>query len=575
MPRTKKKLKQLHWEKVDDVENSLWSEMDISQFAEQFKEKGIFDNIEDLFAAFEAKMNPKTSKVAIEKKSFLNTQTKQEFNICLQSLHKDSDMEVVLKILHCSSEVMTKPKIMELLAKAELCEIPNTLGKNLEPYSTEWNSKGVVSRPDKDPNELARPDRIYLETFYNLNHYWRSRMRVLNIITSFKEDYGLLNEQLDKVEAASSSIEESGSLKQLFEVILLLGNYMNSDNKKAFGFRLSTLQRLNFLKNQNNSLSFLQFLEKVVRRDFPAIQRFLQDLQPVKHASKISIEHLDKDCVSLISSVNNIDSSLSTGNLSNPGSFHPEDRFLKIVYRELPEMRRSVEKLENKKLIIMERFNGVMKYFKEDPDADEFARNSFFKKFSDFIASYERVSVENVAMEEVQKKVEEAERAQEANQRRKEERLNNVNIDLEKSIEKLKNSGLPEKRNRLKELIITSLQSASAHDDAAEPPSPLAAVQAHDAAGDDHSEPDGQDTRRSSSAGATAPPADFDGYRIADDGSVVSLKPGVAGDSGSTINTETESVDSGLPDMLSERLKRRLLQGSRTGSEWSFSVPEP
>lgn len=527
--------------------------MDISQFAEQFKQKGIFDNMEDLFAAFEAKMNPKTSKVAIEKKSFLSTQIKQEFNICLQSLHKDSDMEVVMKILHCSVEVMSKPKIMELLGKPDLCEIPNTLGKNLEPYSTEWDSKGIVSRPDKDPGELARPDRIYLETFYNLNHYWRSRMRVLNIITSFKEDFSLMNAQLDRVEAASNCVEESSSLKQLFEVILLLGNYMNSDNKKAFGFRLSTLQRLNFLKNQNNSLSFLQFLEKTVRRDFPEIQQFLNDLRPVKYASKISIEHLDKDCTTLIASVNNIDSSLSTGNLSNPGSFHPEDRFLKIVYRELPDMRRNVDKLENKKLIIMERFNNVMKYFKEDPEADEFARNSFFKKFADFIESYEKVSKENVAMEEVQKKVEEAERVKEEHQKQKEERLNSVNIDLEKSIEMLKNSGLPEKRNRLKELIITSIQSASVADE-----------------GESEEVLDTEVASNNTSNPLFAIPSSSpvgENELVSVDGSV-----GAGGDSQS--NTEVESVDSGLPDMLSDRLKRRLLQGSRTGSEWSFSVPE-
>lgn len=565
LPRTKKKLKQLHWDKVDDVDNSLWSEMDISLFAEQFKEKGIFDNMEDLFAAFEAKMNPKNSKETIEKKSFLSQSNKQEFNICLQSLHNDSDMEVVNKILHCSIDIMSKPKIMELLAKPDLCEIPNILGKNLEPYSTEWNSKGIVSRPDKDPNELARPDRIYVETFYNLNHYWRARMRVLNIITSFKEDFSILNEQLDKVEIASNCVEESSSLKMLFEIILLLGNYMNSDNKKAFGFRLSTLQRLNFLKNQNNSMSFLQFLEKIVRQDFPEVKEFIKDLEPVKYASKISIEHLEKDCISLISSVKNIDSSLSTGNLSNPGSFHPEDRFLKIVYRELPDMRRNVEKLENKKLIILERFNEVMKYFKEDPDADEFARNSFFRKFSEFVESYQRVGKENIAAEELQKKVEDAERIKVENDKRKEERMNSANVDLEKSIEMLKNSGLPEKRNRLKELIVTSIQSAS-HTDLAneigENEEGSNDSNGNGVALDDDDENDKDDIME-----------DFEKCEEGVDGDAVTVDTG-SSIGGFTVDEEGSVVDSfdisgvedGLPEMLSERLKRRLMLGRQQQS---------
>jgi cytokinesis protein len=526
--------------------------MDISEFAEKFKEKGIFDNMEDLFAAFEAKMNPKNTKVALEKKSFLGQQHKQEFNICLQPLHKDSDMEVVLKILRCSPEIMNKPKIMELLGKPELCEIPNTLGKNLEPYSTEWNSKGAISKPDKDPEELARADRIYLETIYNLNHYWRSRMRVLNIITTFKEDYEIVNRQLDLVEEASRRIEESDSLKSLFEVILLLGNYMNSDNKKAFGFRLSTLQRLNFLKNQSNSMSFLQFMEKLVRKDFPEIQRFVEDLQPAKNASKISIEHLDKDSVGLIMSVSNIDSSLSSGNLSNPGIFHPEDKFLKVVFRELPEMRRSAEKLENKKLIVLERFNNVMKYFKEDPDADEFARNTFFKKFADFVDSYEKISKENIAQEDVQRRMEEAERVNEENQKRKEERIHNANIDLEKSIDMLKKSGLPERRNRLKELIVTSINSATA--------SSASIEGAEEEIGNGiTATADTSTTAESTEAGVIGAESDaLKNYEIEFD-DVISA-------TGVDVNLHVEDIDAGLPDMLSERLKKRLREGSRRNS---------
>lgn len=551
LPRTKKKLKQLHWEKIDDIENSLWSDMNIEQFAEVFREKGIFDNIEDLFAAFEAKMNPKTIKADVEKKSFLSAQHRQEFNICLQPLNKDSDMEIVTKILHCSQEILQRQKIMELLAKPELCEISNTLGKNLEPYSTEWNSKGIISKPDKDPNELARPDRIYVETFYNLNHYWRSRMRVLNVITSFKEDYQLLNKQLDLVEEATRSIESSESLKMLFEIILLLGNYMNTDNKKAFGFRLSTLQRLSFLKNHNNSMSFLQFLEKIVRKDFPEVQKFVNDLKAVKGASNISIEHLEKDCVSLISSVNNIDTSLTTGNLSNPGLFHPEDRFLKIVYREMPAMRREVNNLDNKKLIVLERFNTIMKYFKEDPDADEFARNSFFKKFSDFLESYSKISVENIQSEALQKKVEEAERIRETTKRKRDEKITGANIDLEKSIDKLKNSGLPERRNRLKELIVTSIHSASA--------SRNEGAEDNEVKGIVHVNHESESLNQnlddlSSPAGSL-----LEGYRIEADGSLVSLN----GDDG-TLELDENAV-------LSERLKKRLQQGRRASSGTQIS----
>lgn len=586
LPRTKKKLKQLHWEKVDDIDDSLWSEMDISVFAEQFKERGIFDNMEDLFAAFEAKMNPKNSKLAVEKKSFLSTQNKQEFNICFQPLNRFTDMEIVLKILHCSDDILDKPKIMELLGKPELCQIPNNLIKNFEPYSTEWNSKGIVSKPSKDPEELARADRLYVETVYNLNKYWRARMRVLSVITSFKEDYELINNQMNKVNIATEGLENSNSLKKLFEIILLLGNYMNSDNKKAFGFRLSTLQRLNFLKNQNNSMSFLQFLEKIIRKDFPDVQKFIEDLKPASNASKISIEHLEKDCNSLISSVNNIELSLATGNLSDPMIFHPEDRFLNIVNKKLTHMKIQVDKLDNKKVIIFEKFNNLMKYFKEDPDSDEFIRDTFFKKFSDFLESYEKVSKENITNEDIEKKSIEAQRIRDENKKKKEDNLLNANIDLEKSIEMLKNAGQPEKRNKLKQLIVNSLHNASnnkdkernENEDKNEGNSNKENVSINEinnideeVKGDNDDNDNKNNSQIPDSTEEINESFNLEGYRIGEDGSVISLNEkqnnnNTETDSNFSVGLNGEGENYDLPDMLSERLKKRLMQGSRNSS---------
>ncbi|GMG53517.1 unnamed protein product [Ambrosiozyma monospora] len=54
----------------------------------------------------------------------------------------------------------------------------------------------------------------------------------------------------------------------------------------------------------------------------------------------------------------------------------------------------------------MEKFDKMMKYFGEDPNADEFVRNSFFRKFSDFIESFEKVSKENKEFEERNRKYE-------------------------------------------------------------------------------------------------------------------------------------------------------------------------
>lgn len=465
LPRASKKLKQLHWEKIDDIDDSLWSDVNISDLAKKFQDRGIFDNIEDLFAQREAiRKAKKGSAEEKEKISFLDQHISHEFNICLQGFNKLDDEEIIKKILNCNLEVLEKPKVMEMLGKQELFDIPNKLGRSFEPYSTNWQLEDP-SKPDKDPNELARADRVYLELFYNLNHYWRSRMRALNTILSYQEDYNRFVSQLELIENALNSLENSEKLKEVFEVILLVGNYMNSDGKRAYGFRLSTLQRLSFLKDQKNTMSFLHFLESIVRTDFPELENFLDDLKPVKDASRISIEHLSKDCEGLISSIRNIDSSITEGNLSDSSKFHPADRFMRVVLKDLPMARTKAELLKDRVNITMEKFNDVMRYFKEDPEADEFVRNSFFKKFGDFADSYQKVRIENLETEKRNEKYELAKKMMEEKEKQRLQKSlgeggsdgSSANIDLEKSIEKLKNTGnQSEKRSRIKELLLSS-----------------------------------------------------------------------------------------------------------------------
>lgn len=399
LPRPKKKLKQLHWEKLEDTEDSFWVNMGSEDIAKQLLKNGVFDEIEVIFAAKEAKKIARRKKEEENKISFLKTDVSQQFGICLHSFATLTDMQVVIKILHCDDDVLNKPALLDFLSKPGLNEISINLTKNFDPYSTDWQS-GQISRPEKDPSELARADRIYLELIFNLHHYWRSRMRALNSMLNYERDYNDLVHKLEQIDTALDGLEKSDTLRRVFDIILIMGNYMNDTSKQALGFKLSSLQRLTFLKDQKNTFSFLHYVEKIVHKNYPDLETFVNDLKATFVASKISIQQLQKDCRLFVRTVKNIDSSLQNGNLSNPDKFHPEDRFLKVVLRRLPSARSKAALLDDRAKIVLERFDKVMRYFGEDPNADEFTRNSFFSKFSDFVKGFEKAAKENREMEE-------------------------------------------------------------------------------------------------------------------------------------------------------------------------------
>lgn len=414
-PRPKKKLKQLHWEKVDSTENSFWETAAAEKVASDLLDKGIFDELENIFAAKEIKKLASKKQGEAEKLSFLARDVSQQFSINLHMFSTLSDEQLVGKILRCDKSVLELPNVIEFLSKPELSEIPNGLARNLEPYRTNW-AKGFEKSPEKDPNELHRSDRIYLELFYNLQDYWQSRMRAIRVITSYEKEYNDLVHKLRLIDEATDNIQNSQHLRKVFDIILAVGNYMNDSSKQAQGFKLSTLQRLTFMKDDKNSITFLHYVEKIIRKAYPDEEKFLEEMSKCYDVAKVSVEQLANDAKDFTQSIKNVEASIDVGNLSDSSKFHPKDRVLTKVLPVLPEARRKGDLLSDQSKITITEFDKLMRYFGEDP-TDSFAKNSFFRKFVDFMNDYKKARRENLAREEEERAYEQRKKMMETPKR--------------------------------------------------------------------------------------------------------------------------------------------------------------
>lgn len=400
-PRPKKKLKQLHWEKFENGENnanSFWHESQLQNIASELMDKGVLDEIETIFAAKEIKKLATKKKEDVNKVTFLARDIAQQFGINLHSFNNLSDEEVVDKILRCDKETLTNPAILEFLGKDEITEVSNSLARNLEPYLTDYTSD-EISKPEKDPSELQRPDRLYLELIYNLQHYWKSRVRSLKTIANYEKDYEDLVTKLRALDEAVEKIKHSKELRSVFDIILAVGNYMNDTSKQAKGFKLSSLQRLGFVKDEKNSMSFLHYVEKTVRTLYPELMTFMEDLALCVPVAKFSIENISSDCREYGQAIKNVQSSIDIGNLSDVSKFHPKDRILKVVTPSLARAKKKADLLQDQANYTLKEFETLMKYFGEDPN-DSFVRNSFFSKFTSFLAEFKKAQRENLKREE-------------------------------------------------------------------------------------------------------------------------------------------------------------------------------
>ncbi|ORY07151.1 hypothetical protein BCR34DRAFT_518502 [Clohesyomyces aquaticus] len=403
--RPKKKLKALHWDKVDSPQTTVWavhaptSEEKEEKYRELSK-KGVLDEVEKLFLAKEIKAIGKKTSKKDEKKQVISRDLMQNFQISMAKYSSFSVEDVVNMIIHCDSKLLDDQVVMEFLQKADFCDIPDNTAKLMAPYSKDWTGPNPAeAKREMDPSELTREDQIYLFTAYELHHYWKSRMRALTLTRTYIAEYDEISTKLLEVSRVSDSLRSSSSLISVLGLILDIGNFMNDANKQANGFKLSTLSRLGMLKDDKNQSTFADLVERIVRNQYPGWQDFTEEIGGVITAQKINVEQLQSDAKKYIDNIKNIQMSLDAGNLSDPTKFHPEDKVAVIVQRHMKEARRKAEQLQVFLEDMQKMYEDIMAFYGEDPQ-DDSARRDFFAKLANFVQEWKKSKEKNTALED-------------------------------------------------------------------------------------------------------------------------------------------------------------------------------
>lgn len=319
-------------------------------------------------------------------------------------------------IIHCDKEVLDNSVVMDFLQKDDMCNISDNTSKLMAPYSKDWTGpEANKENREQDPAELTRQDQIYLQTAFELHHYWKSRMRALALTRSFESEYEEITEKIRQVANVSESLRDSVSLMNVLGLILDIGNYMNDANKQARGFKLSSLARLGMVKDDKNESTLADLVERIVRQQYPEWEDFANDISGVMTAQKINIEQLQQDAKRYIDNIRNIQMSLDSGNLSDPKKFHPQDRVSQVVQRCMKDARRKAEQMLLYVEEMMKSYNDIMVFYGEDP-TDENARRDFFAKLAHFVSDWKKSREKNVQLEETRKR-------NEVSMKRKNERL--------------------------------------------------------------------------------------------------------------------------------------------------------
>ena len=82
-------------------------------------------------------------------------------------------------------------------------------------------------------------------------------------------------------------------MKKILELILALGNYMNSSKKGAcYGFRLQSLDSLTITKSSDKKHNFVHYLADLVNKKYPELKTFSAELKFIDKAAQYSLENI-------------------------------------------------------------------------------------------------------------------------------------------------------------------------------------------------------------------------------------------------------------------------------------------
>ena len=143
----------------------------------------------------------------------------------------------------------------------------------------------------KDVEKLTEEDRL-MRQFAAVERFG-TKLQIMSFMTNFDENIKNVKPQVDTLSVASKSLRNSKKMKRILELILALGNYMNSNKKgPCYGFKLQSLDSLTITKTSDKKENLVHYLAKLVHEKFPELKDFASELKYLEKAVQLSMENI-------------------------------------------------------------------------------------------------------------------------------------------------------------------------------------------------------------------------------------------------------------------------------------------
>ncbi|XP_075407843.1 formin-like protein 3 isoform X3 [Tenrec ecaudatus] len=386
--KTKFRLPVFNWTalKPNQISGTVFSELDDEKILEDLD----LDKFEELFKT--KAQGPALDLICSKNK----TAQKAASKVTLLEANRAKNLAITLRKAGRSAE-----EICRAIHTFDLQTLPVDFVECLMrflPTEAEVKVLRQYERERQPLEELAAEDRFML--LFSKVERLTQRMAGMAFLGNFQDNLQMLTPQLNAIIAASASVKSSQKLKQMLEIILALGNYMNSSKRGAvYGFKLQSLDLLLDTKSTDRKMTLLHFIALTVQERYPELATFWHELHFVEKAAAVSLENVLLDVKELGRGMELIRRECSLHDNSVLRAF------LSTSEGKLDKLQRDAKTAE-------EAYNAVVRYFGESPKTTP--PSVFFPVFARFIRSYKEAEQENEARKKQEEVLREKQLAQEA-----------------------------------------------------------------------------------------------------------------------------------------------------------------
>eukprot|EP00160_Parvularia_atlantis_P016023 Unigene4873_Nuclearia_a/m.14906 Unigene4873_Nuclearia_a/g.14906 ORF Unigene4873_Nuclearia_a/g.14906 Unigene4873_Nuclearia_a/m.14906 type:complete len:323 (+) Unigene4873_Nuclearia_a:648-1616(+) len=185
---------------------------------------------------------------------------------------------------------------------------------------------------------------------------------------------------------AATDVYTSKRFRKMLEVILAVGNYLNSGFRGgAYGFKIDAILKMTETKTSlyGGKHTLLHYLYEVVEKNFKDLGKFVDDLQHVAQGAKVSLPALKTEMAQLRKSITSLRAELE---VRKDDPIQPDDDFMSVMKNFYAEASRTAEKLEGEYAKAEAKFAELVQLFGEDPKA--MTPEEFFGIFSRFVNNW-------------------------------------------------------------------------------------------------------------------------------------------------------------------------------------------